>query len=640
MSASSHHPGGVMVCFVNGAVAFISDSIDCGNTALPCVGIESDTQQHTPSPYGLWGALGTRGAEDGIELGPPAVEIPVRTPIDDDFKKQVADLPIEQWSWGYRQSFRGRHIDTDDFATYQFVDEDDRQFFLGSYTLHQVERNRLRTSLGIELANRKRQLLDLLKRALDLAKQGKWDAYVKLLSAQPIQRADRREQFLSMFPKHQAFIIKKLEQCIGKLDGKLAGEVLIDKKSASISNNSFFGYSMWFVWIKDRWFADEKNWRFVSEPALRLPLPEGAPPAGTGDTPNVDLAATFFEYSKNSGSPLPKFRYRAVKGAMGYEIEFKREGFGDETKTVLIDDGSSTQFEVDEPMLAGYHTARIRATRPGQAPGPWSRPERFFVDSDFDVATQKVMPSQISDMGDPATDPGVAEPETKSGGYGGSVLVIPPSDKQSAALWQFRVEPGTYAVGATWLSSPENATKVLYQISGLGEATVRTYVDQTKPPSGKERQGARWQKLGAIPVDSGYLDVRLFGDAESPVVADAVWIVPIKPELVSLMTVQTQFRQQLHDGSTLAIRVNPPRTSGEHRIRIFNRGGTQIELKARWLENPTKAFSMQHSRPSIGPGKYTDIKITSTKVTEDPQAKLQLSDGANNFTINLRVDYR
>jgi len=51
-SPSSNHSGGVNVGFADGSVHFISETINCGNT--------SAFQTLTgPSPYGVWGALGT-----------------------------------------------------------------------------------------------------------------------------------------------------------------------------------------------------------------------------------------------------------------------------------------------------------------------------------------------------------------------------------------------------------------------------------------------------------------------------------------------------------------------------------------------------------------------------------------------------
>ncbi|MBU6174375.1 MAG: DUF1559 domain-containing protein, partial [Planctomycetes bacterium] len=53
LPASSMHTGGVNIVSMDGAVRFISDGIDTGNTAA------IDTAPTGPSLYGVWGALGT-----------------------------------------------------------------------------------------------------------------------------------------------------------------------------------------------------------------------------------------------------------------------------------------------------------------------------------------------------------------------------------------------------------------------------------------------------------------------------------------------------------------------------------------------------------------------------------------------------
>jgi prepilin-type N-terminal cleavage/methylation domain-containing protein/prepilin-type processing-associated H-X9-DG protein len=58
---TSGHPGGVNVAFGDGAVAFISDSIDTGNLGVPIAHTSA-----VPSPYGVWGALGTKAGGEGV----------------------------------------------------------------------------------------------------------------------------------------------------------------------------------------------------------------------------------------------------------------------------------------------------------------------------------------------------------------------------------------------------------------------------------------------------------------------------------------------------------------------------------------------------------------------------------------------
>jgi prepilin-type processing-associated H-X9-DG protein len=52
-SASSYHPGGVNVVMADGSARFVSQTINCGN-----LGVRSPVAGR--SPYGVWGALGTR----------------------------------------------------------------------------------------------------------------------------------------------------------------------------------------------------------------------------------------------------------------------------------------------------------------------------------------------------------------------------------------------------------------------------------------------------------------------------------------------------------------------------------------------------------------------------------------------------
>ena len=68
-TASSRHQGGAHIVMADGAVKFVTDSIEAGNSSAVNVrlGGTGDSAPGSASPYGLWGSLGSRGAKETIE---------------------------------------------------------------------------------------------------------------------------------------------------------------------------------------------------------------------------------------------------------------------------------------------------------------------------------------------------------------------------------------------------------------------------------------------------------------------------------------------------------------------------------------------------------------------------------------------
>ena len=75
-TAGAYHPGGVNVALVDASVRFVADGVDCGNVRTitdaeisTFIGGLSNAQDYTgPSPWGVWGAMGTINGSESASL--------------------------------------------------------------------------------------------------------------------------------------------------------------------------------------------------------------------------------------------------------------------------------------------------------------------------------------------------------------------------------------------------------------------------------------------------------------------------------------------------------------------------------------------------------------------------------------------
>ena len=61
LAPTSYHPGGVLACLFDGKVTMVSENIDTGNLGV-------HTTIGGKSPYGVWGAMGTRNGGESVRL--------------------------------------------------------------------------------------------------------------------------------------------------------------------------------------------------------------------------------------------------------------------------------------------------------------------------------------------------------------------------------------------------------------------------------------------------------------------------------------------------------------------------------------------------------------------------------------------
>lgn len=107
-----------------------------------------------------------------------------------------------------------------------------------------------------------------------------------------------------------------------------------------------------------------------------------------------------------------------------------------------------------------------------------------------------------------------------------------PGDGSQKASWQFdHLPPGNYNIQATWPTELGQATNAPYTIYDGVRFLATVRVNQTHLPHGTTVEGVTYQSLGTFTIESGTVRVTLSNQANNPVAAKAVRVVPVAPSM-------------------------------------------------------------------------------------------------------------
>ena len=103
MSVSSNHVEGAHVLFADGRVMFATDTIDTGDSTSPSVALPRDGTSGYAfpgdrSPYGIWGALGTRAHKETIDSGIPGLIAPPPV-LTEQQREELQSRPLQSWTF-------------------------------------------------------------------------------------------------------------------------------------------------------------------------------------------------------------------------------------------------------------------------------------------------------------------------------------------------------------------------------------------------------------------------------------------------------------------------------------------------------------------------------------------------------------
>lgn len=139
------------------------------------------------------------------------------------------------------------------------------------------------------------------------------------------------------------------------------------------------------------------------------------------------------------------------------------------------------------------------------------------------LAAYNVPPTIIDDGEQGYSSAGFTNQAIGGQGFNGDID-LSPAGEGNTAIWNFSDIPnGSYHVATTWDPAPDRATDAPFSfVDGAGQLT--SLINQELAPNDFQDEGASWETLGLININSNKLTVTLTNDADQFVIADAVRI--------------------------------------------------------------------------------------------------------------------
>lgn len=243
MSISSHHVDGAHVLFADGAVKFVTNSIDAGDSSSPSVagpaaGGEAYAKPNSKSPYGLWGAIGTRSSREAIDLTDIGIaEAPPEFSAEE--LAELKSLPLEDWSLTKPESkFKARFVEIQSKKKSLFIMESGDA---KSILLSDLETSDAVRTVEIDLKRKRearQELVTQLELGLSLLETKKFEQFATDFLPPELANDKDRDEVMRQVVKERGRLILMLDAALVELKSNTPSpRVRTDKSGSSMQIN-------------------------------------------------------------------------------------------------------------------------------------------------------------------------------------------------------------------------------------------------------------------------------------------------------------------------------------------------------------------------------------------------------------------